>query len=615
MVSKLEKLIMRGFDQYNQGDLDGSEASFKKALKLEKVDFNALHHLGLIEMVRGNHQAAARYIERAVNHYSKSFLAYSNLCVAYQNIGELQKSLDAGNKAVELKNSFPNAYLNRGYALMLLGRYDEAISDFDRCIKLGIKSYVPYLNKGIALLKSKRPERALAELTAAIKENDKVPEVQKSMGEALLKLGRLDEALACYDKALELKPDFVEAFHEKGNALFDLGQADVALANQNRAIELRPDYAEAYSSRGNALNKLGRLDESIASHNKAIVLKPDYAEAYSNRGLTLRELGKLDEALSDFDRAITLNGNCGHYNRAWSLLQRGDFKNGLVEYEWRSQKSSNFGIEKCTDIQALVGKRVLVGYELYFGDTIQFCRYAKMLLAIGANVTIAPQKRIAGLISSLDERLNIVDPDSIETGYDFYVPMMSLPFIFKTELHTIPREVPYLFVEEALQRKWQRRLVGEAFKVAVVWKGSDSLAGRSFPLRQLIGISKIPGIQLVSLQKGEGVEEIAPLSKELRIEDFGDELDDGEHGFLDTAAIMKCCDLVIACDTAAAHLAGALGVSVWVALRQYPEWRWLLDRADSPWYPTMRLFRQKNDGDWNNVFREMERMLLEEMLR
>jgi hypothetical protein len=238
-----------------------------------------------------------------------------------------------------------------------------------------------------------------------------------------------------------------------------------------------------------------------------------------------------------------------------------------------------------------------------------------MLVKVGARVLFAPHKKLRRLVSSVSDDMEIVDVDDRNLDFDYHVPLMSLPLAFQTTLESVPSDCPYLFADPDRIRHWRDRLGSKGFKIGICWQGSRNKIdfGRSFPLSLFEGLSKIEGVRLVSLHRGDGEAQLADLPDGMVVETLGEDFDVGAEAFLDTAAVMKCCDLVITSDTAVAHLAGALGVRSWVGLKHVPDWRWMLDREDSPWYPTVRLFRQRSRGDWPSVFDDMTKALLAEM--
>jgi tetratricopeptide (TPR) repeat protein len=360
-----------------------------------------------------------------------------------------------------------------------------------------------------------------------------------------------------------------------GGALKDMGEVDAAIDSYKQAIKIKPDHAEAYNNMGNALKEKGELDAAIDSYKQAIKIKPDYAEAYSN--------------LSTPD-----------------LLQ-GSLEEGFKLYEWRSRKKKRIVAPARANFiwdgkQSLNSKRFVAYEEQGLGDTIQFCRYLPLLEQKGADVTFKVKPVLHTLLQTMSSNASFSTSHPEEPEIDFETPLMSLPNLLNTSLETIPATNPYLYADHDRSKAWGERFSKDRFKIGICWQGSKTKVdfGRSFPLSLFEGISKTPNVELISLHKGEGEDQIANI--DFDVTTLGPDFDAGPDAFVDTAAVMMNCDLIITSDTAVAHLAGALGCQTWVALKHIPDWRWMLNRSDCPWYPTMTLYRQKNRGDWADVF-------------
>jgi tetratricopeptide (TPR) repeat protein len=415
-----------------------------------------------------------------------------------------------------------------------------------------------------------------------------------------------------------LKPDFAEACFNRGNVLQELGRLDEAIASYDKAIALKPDHAAAHANRGNVLHMLLQAEDALNSYDRAIQVKPDFAEAYCNRGIVLKDLTRFEEALESYDKAIALKPGDAEFtwNKSLLLLLASDFRNGWAPYESRKLLrvplgNRSFAKPIWLGADNIAGKTILVHWEQGLGDTIQFCRYLRLVHQKEARILFAPQKSLLGLMNGLDAKFAIVDESDPNLEFDFHVPLLSLPLAFGTKLETIPGAVPYLRAQDRRVAHWKRQLGEHGFKIGIVWQGRPSKVdmGRSFAVAELAGLGRLAGVRLISLQKNEGVEQLARLPSGMVVETLGEDYDTGPDAFLDAAAVMMNLDLVITSDTAIAHLAGALARPAWVALKHVPDWRWLLDRSDSPWYPTLRLFRQTTRGDWQSVFRAMEREL------
>jgi len=472
------------------------------------------------------------------------------------------------------------------------------------------------------------------------------------LGVVMIQTQRLERGLELFDKALALKPDFADALNNRGIALKELRRFGEAVASYEKALAFKPDYAEALSNRGVALQELKRLDEALRSFDKALAIRPNYVDALNNRGAVLRELDRLDEALTCFDKALAFKpddpnilGNrglaliemrrldeaarfCGmalaikpddvmlNYNSACLALLSGDLSSGWRRYEWRLERpeSPHWSFRarvRCWRGEPLFGKRILVYGEQGFGDIIQFVRYLQPLVDMGAHVTFLVRPEVVQLLRSQTPAVRLLTAEPADEDFDYQSALLSLPVGFATTLETIPAQTPYLRAQFERVRIWKDRLGESGFKIGIAWRGSKLGAeiGKSFALAEFFGVSRLPNVRLISLQKHEGAEQLGELPEGMRVETLGDDFDAGEDAFLDTAAVMENLDLVISTDTSIAHLAGALGRPVWVALKQVPDWRWLMDRSDTPWYPTMRLFRQQCRGHWKGVFADVEAAL------
>jgi tetratricopeptide (TPR) repeat protein len=584
--SAIQAQMQRGVALHQRGRLAEAERIYGEILQQMPSHFDALHLLGMIAYQARNYERAIQLISNAISINPKIASAYSNRGIALKELKRLEEALISYDKAIALKPDFGEAYYNRGIVLQEVKRLEEALVSYDKAIALKRDYAEAYSNRGIVLKE--------------------------------LKL--FEEALVSCDKAIALSPGLPEAHLNRGNALEELKRLDEALVSYDRAIATKRDYAEAYSNRGSALQKLKRFEEALVSYDKAIALKPDYAEAYYNRGNALHELKCLEEALISYDKAIELKPDHAdaYYNKSWILLLLGQFESGWRYYEWRKLKTEPHGNRSYAKPlwdggQEIADKNILVHHEANLGDSIQFCRFVKLLDKIGANVLFAPQKQLAKLMEALSATIKIVNVDDSSLVYDFHCPLMSLPLAFKTKLESLPGDIPYLTAQPDRVIRWREKIGGNGFKVGICWQGSSAIEGRAFPVAQFMSVSQLPNVRLISLQKGPGESQLADLTGGMRVETLGPEFDAGSNAFLDTAAVMNCCDLVITCDTSLAHLAGALAVPTWVALPHLPAYLWMLDTSDSPWYPTIRLFRQKTRDDWDGVFLEIEKALAEKL--
>ena len=528
------------------------------------------------------------------------------------NSGELlATALRSCDQAIAAKPDDPEAYNARGNVLLRSMRYDDAVASFDKAIELKPDYPQPYNGRGNALQALRRFEEAVESYDTAVALKADYAAAYSNRGNALQALQRFEDAIESYGKAIILRPDDVEAYNNRGAGLRRLARFDEALQDFDSAIALLPDHAGLHKNRGNALQGLRRFEDAIESYNTAIALSSHYGDAYDNRGVTQKELKRFDEAMDSFGEALALRQehHDAIFNRALLHLLMGRFEIGWRDCEARKNTripDGNRGWGKPlwlgeTDIS---GKTILVHWEQGFGDVIQMCRYISLLKTAGARVLFLPQQQLQTLMRGLNAYVSIVGHDSVIPQFiDLQCPIMSLPLAFKTDIGSIP-SASYISADKGKVAVWKDRLGSKTKpRVGVVWKGNlVPDGGRSIELERFQRLLN-PSLEFISLQK-EVTDAERSLLDRAGVLHAGDAFAD----FSDTAALCVLMDLVISIDTSVAHLAGALGIPVWVLLTWVADWRWLLDRDDSPWYPSMRLFRQTARGDWNGV---LERVKLE----
>jgi len=495
-------------------------------------------------------------------------------------------------------------------------RRDEAIRLIDEALRLKPDFAGALSMGGYMLAECGKPEPAARFYRRALELDPSLVVAHVNLGKLLFAAGRFAEALASFAAATALAPRDADAWCSRAGALRELGRLEESVGAAERALELRRDFPEAAINLGNALLKLDRAEEALKAYSRASVAGPCLARAQLGQALAARSLGRFAEAMAAFGAAEALGSREAVAGKGCLLLTLGDFEHGLAGYEARWLKGKSLADALGTRFQTWRGpgaeaKRVLVLNDHGLGDTIQFFRYLPMMAAAGVDATFVCPPRLRRLLSS-KTKVRFADRPPERDHFDAQIAISSLPYAFGTRLETIPGAVPYLAPESALRDLWAKRIGAEGFKVGIVWQGNpdpEADRARSTPLAALAPLAEVAGVRLISLQKGFGEEQLANLSPSMRVERLGADFDAGADAFVDTAAAMACLDLVVACDTSIAHLAGALAVPVWVALKSDSEWRWLTERADSPWYPTMRLFRQSRRGVWRDVFEAMAREL------
>jgi tetratricopeptide (TPR) repeat protein len=639
--ASIEITLGRALGAHRAGNLTEAERLYLQVLAGDDRNFDALHLLGLLHSGRGNLQAADRLIRAALNVIADCAEAHYNYGNVKLALRQFEEACASYAQAIALKPNYADAFCNRGIALFELRRFEEACASYDAAIAASPGHFLAHSNRGNALFELKRFHEALASHDHALAINPDHVEAYSNRGKALMQLGDDSAALASYEKMAALRPRSADAHFNCAIALNALGRGEEAVASYDRAIALNPNHGGAYANRGNVLLALNQPEAGLASYEKALALRPESAEAHYNRAIACIALGRLHEALTSYDQAIALNPNYlqalnnraaalvelgrheealasyrnlaarwpddagTHMNEGILRLLMGDFRHGWAKYERRRKADASaereFPQPSWSGEQDLAGKVILLQGEQGLGDVIQFCRYAPLVAKRAAKVILAVPPSLKSLVGSACRAADIVGFGEPRPDFDIYCPLLSLPFAFQTEIATIPADVPYLSVEGAQREKWQRRLPRSATaRIGVCWAGNPQHRNdrhRSIGLRRLLPLLDATTAQFFSLQKELHAEDRELLRGNPRLV----QLDERVKDMADTAAIISQLDLVISVDTSIAHLAGALGKPVWVLLPFAPDWRWLLDRSDSPWYPTARLFRQSRHGDWNGV--------------
>ena len=607
---------------YNRGNLlcelqrhGEALASYDRALELKPGFVEALNNRGKALNELRRYGEALLSFDRALalkaDHVGTLYSRGNTL----HELKRFDEALASYDRALALQPDQAEAFSNRGITLHELKRFDEALASYDRALALRPGHAGALNNRGNALHELKRFDEALASYDRALAVRPDHAEALCNRGATLHELKRFEEALASYEHALALRPNHAGALYNRGNALRQLRRFDEALASYDRALALRPDHVEALNNRATVLQHLNRFAEAVASYDRVLALKPDYVEAHSNRGNALGQLNRHDEALASYAKALALRPDhaTAHWNDALARLVCGDFARGWRAYEWRWKTPAmapprNFAQPLWRGDTDLAGKTILLHAEQGLGDTLQFCRYAPMVAARSARVVLEVQPPLKPLLESLAGVQRVIARSEPLPEFDCHCPLLSLPLAFATRLETVPAAVPYLAAPPERVALWAARLGPKAVpRVGIACAGRATNwndRNRSIGLAQLLALA-IPGVTLISLQKQLRALDRELLEAQPHICRLGEEFTD----FADTAAVIGELDLVISVDTAVAHLAGAMGKPVFILLPYAPDWRWLLERSDSPWYPTARLFRQTRPGDWDSVIAEVRAAL------
>jgi len=508
------------------------------------------------------------------------------------------------------RNHAIEAYFQSGVRLHGAGRLQEAEQVYRQVLATEPGHADSLHMLGVIAAQCGQPEAALACIDQAIAIRPSNAMYHVNRAGAFLALRRLDETVAAGREAVRLKRNCAEAYQVMGHALSDLGRPEEALAAYRDALRHKPELPDLYNNIGLALRQSGRLEEAVVALRQGVKHTPRDAVAQGNLAGVLKELARPAEAEDCYRAALRLHPDDPvlHANIAIVLLLAGKFAEGWQEYEWRFRAGAA-RVPPCSQPrwngEGLAGRTLLIRAEQGMGDTIQFCRYVPMAAERG-RVVLEVQPGLRHLMRNTATQ--IIEVGDAPPAFDVWCPLLSLPHLFGMQAPA----PPYLAADADRVAAWRDRIGTHGRRIGIAWQGNPTAGaerGRSIPLREFLPLAQVPGVRLISLQKHHGLEQLATVPEGLRIETLGDDFDAGPEAFIDTVAAMQCLDMVITSDTSVAHLAGALGRPVWVALQHVPDWRWLLEGEGCLWYPTMRLFRQAQRGDWGGVFARMAAQL------
>jgi len=582
-LDQVSNLVQQGVTLHQQGNLIEAQVIYEKILSIQPDHFNALQLLGVLFSQAEQYLQSIEVLYKALQINPNHARTYSNYGIALKELKRFDEALGSYDQAIAINPDYGDAYYNRGNTLMELKRFDEALSSYDQAIAINPDYGDAYYNRG----------------------------------NTLMELKRFDEALSSYDQAIAINPDYHESYNNRGNTLMELKRFDEALSSYDQAIAINPDYHESYNNRGNTLKELKRFDEAINSYNQAITINPDYHEPYNNRGNTLKEFKRFDEALVSYNQAISIDPDYAdaYFNKSLLLILRGEYGEGWQLYEWRWKQKHNINSRRAykqplwLGHESLINKTLLITIEQGFGDYIQFIRYALLVEQLGAKVILEVPLVLMKLASTLKGHFIFVESGKSLLDFDYYCPIVSLPLAFKTTVETIPATLPYLYVDKAKKQQLNKRLGKQVMtRIGLVWTGGPDHkkdCDRSLLLKQFSSLLTLP-FEFHSLQKDIREVDAQTIIDFPHMYQHQDELQD----FSDTAALVDAMDIIISVDTSVAHLAGAMGKKLLLLLPYLPDFRWMLDREDSPWYPSAKLYRQEKINDWDTALEKLKADLL-----
>jgi tetratricopeptide (TPR) repeat protein len=581
----LRELLEKGMAQHQAGNLPEAEKFYREALQHNPNHPDALHLLGAVAGETGRVQEGIELISRAIAVYPSQAVYHCNLSEMQRRAGNIEGAVSAARQAIALNPKFARGYSNMGLALAAERRWEDAASALRRALEID-------------------PHFVFA---------------MEHLAKVLGSLKQYEDAVAVMRRVVQFKPNSADALSGLGIALRENDQLPEAIEVLRRALAIEPGNFASLNGLGVALALMNQLDDAIALFREAIRIDPNNAVAVKNLGVALAERGEFEESLAKLERAIELNPDFpeAHGNLAMVSLMNGRFARGWVEYEWRWRANLTFLAtprelsQPRWDGKPLGGRTILLHAEQGFGDTMQFVRYVPMVAAMGGRVIVEVQRDLVRLIRRAFGAERVIAAADPLPRFDCHCPLLSLPLAFRTDLNSIPAKIPYLLADPAAAARWKERVdtVGAGLKIGFVWAGNPKNLldrKRSIPFEQMLKLLRQRGVRFFSLQKNAGN---ATWPADVTVVDWTSDLRD----FDDTAALVANLDLVISVDTAVAHLAGAMGKRTWLMIPYVPDWRWLLRRPDSPWYPTVRIFRQSVRGDWGGVVEAVGARLGDEM--
>ena len=639
-----DSLHLLGMVASQAGMVDLALNLIGKAIEIDgKV---AAYHSNLGSILQGQgklNEAAVQYAQ-ALALNPRMAEIHLNLGLVLQTQGKLAEAVAEYLQAVELNPDLAEAHSNLGNGLHEQFKYDEAVTHYERALALKPDFPEACYNLGNALQAQEKLPEAAAQYERALALRPTLAEAHGNLGNVFQAMGDFDEAQAHYERAIEMRPNYAEAYYNLGNQLSSQKKLEEAVRQYQCALHYDPqcakarnnlgnvyrslekpaeavaqyeqvpdgdaEFTDAYNNLGLALLSLGRHEEAIRSIRRTLVLKPHLGQAYCNLCAVFHAQNRIAEATENYERALSLNPELAKARLNLGLVQllSGNFAAGWKNYELRWEDAP-LQHRPFTEPQwrgePLNGERILLHAEQGYGDTLQFIRYVPLVQAAGGTVMLEVQSRLRRIAAELPGVTEVVCTGDALPAFDWHCPLLSLPQAFHTEMETIPAQTPYLFIPEEAQRKAETLdWPSEGLRVGLVWAGNPTFAQdryrfRSAPLPLFRPIFEFPGVHLFSLQVGESTAQLAEAPGEIV------DLSPNTTDMADTAGLIAHLDLVISVDTSVAHLAAGLGVPTWVLMPYSPDWRWLQEREDTPWYPAMRLFRQQQPGDWESVIQRM----------
>lgn len=646
--------LREALEYHHAGHLQQAEQIYRSILASDPNSAEAWQCLGVLAHQTGHYGEAVKMFERAIQLGLRTPESYNNLGEALRCLEKNQEAANAYQTAIQLNPNYAEALSNLGLLYNSQDRHRDALPLLEKAIMLRPNLANGHLNYGMALANTGKIERAIKhwEIARRLKPGHLL--ILKNLGMGLQHVERFEESVEVLKELIEKYPDLGAAYSYYGYALASIGKFEEGIAAAKKAVEIVPrEQPDLYNILAMTYFRADQLDDALMAAKKAVRLDPGYYNAIVNVGRFYAKLESFHEAsvwferaneidptdmnvgqalfssyhmLKQHDRALTIVEKTLqhhpdhpdlHFNRSTALLALGRYIEGFKEYEWREEhKSFNKLLKNLNrttwDGSDPTGQSILICSEQGFGDIIQFARYISLVVATGAKVMVDVPWEVRPLIETIPGILRVVPMETELSEFNHHVLLLSLPRIFKTTLETIPAKVPYLHADALHIEKWKPVIDAHArgLKVGIVWGGNAVPDHRrSTTLKAMLPLADVPNISWYSLQVGQHREQLKDAAPQMDILDLGKDFKD----FADTAAVLSQLDLVITIDTSAAHLAGAMALNAWIMLPYSADWRWMTEGDTTPWYPTLRLFRQEKADEWRPVIEEIRNELLKRM--
>lgn len=526
---------------------------------------------------------------------------------------------------ISAKANFAEVF-NEANTLFEKQLYEQAIAKYQDVIELNPHTAQAYFNMGLAFASQSKTINSIHAFKSAIEVDPAYTKAHLNLASAYEKTKQPDKALEHYEIVCTLEPHRFSAHQKAAEILNEKMRFEEAATHLALALEHNPRDINLHFEYANTLNIINKTEEALVIYQGLLSEQPNNTSIAYNIAYTLKKLGRLQEAFPYYQQVLQNDPNhqSANFSCGLAYLVTGDFEKGWEKYEWRENNPYRTYTQPIWDGSNLEGKTIFLYAEQGLGDTFQFIRYAKIAKEKGGHVVVAVQKPLPDIIRLCPYIDRVIGMHDEPGHFDVHAPMVSLPYILRTVEATIPHEIPYLFPDPAFELYWRHQLAKDKnFKIGICWQGNKgyrtaflraAVAAKSVSLQTFAPLAQLPGISLYNLQKINGEEQLHELDDSFPLHIFEGNFDESHGRFMDTAAVIKNLDLVITIDTSIAHLAGGLGTPTWVLIPEPPDWRWMLERTDTPWYPNMRLFRQPVQGDWDTVMQDIVQALQQEYL-